>query len=194
LDTLQNVVMVSGITPRDGGMIVTTPSGAKIDFPSDRIAQLDYTRGKLDYLSELAPVKVDAKSNLDEPGAPDQWHVYRDTNLNKGPLTLGGVKYAKGLAVKPYVELTYDLKGEYRELSVVIGIDDNVSAAGATIVIFERDGKELASETISSDDKVRHKTLTLNVKDAQKLKIIVKSDGEFDTSRHLDLADAKVSK
>jgi hypothetical protein len=194
LDTLGDVVMVSGVTPREGGLIVTTPSGAKIDFRIEQISQRDYTKGKLDYLSALDPASVVAKSNLDEPGGPDQWHVYRDTNLNKGPLTLGGVTYSRGLALKPHVELTYDLKGNYRELSVVIGIDDNVSAAGGTTVIFERDGKELASETISSDDKIRHKTLTLNVKDVQRLKIVVKSDGEFDTARHLDLADAKVSK
>ncbi len=193
LDTLGDVVMISGVTPRDGGLIVTTPAGAKIDFRDEQLAQLDYTKGKLDYLSALDPVSVTAKSNLDEPGAgpvaclpghqPEQGdaHSWRRHLLARP-------------ALKPFVELTWDLKGNYRELSVVIGIDDNVSASGGTTVIFERDGKELASETISSDDKVRHKTLTLNVKDAQRLKITVKSDGDFDTSRHLDLADAKVSK
>ena len=60
--------------------------------------------------------------------------------------------------------------------------------------MFEGDGKELATETISSEDKERFKALTLNIKDVQKLKITVKSDDEFDTARHLDLADAKVSK
>jgi hypothetical protein len=194
LDTLGDVVMVSSVTSREGGLSVTTPAGAKLDFRNEQIAQLDYSKGRLDYLSALEPSKVEARSNLDEGDGPDQWHVYKDSNLNKTPLTLGGVAYPRGLALKPYVELTYDLKGEYRELSVVIGIDDNVSAAGGTTVIFERDGKELARETISSDDKVRHKTVTLNITDVQKLKIIVKSNDDFDTSRHLDLADAKVSK
>jgi hypothetical protein len=194
LDTLGDVVMVSGVTSRDGGLIVSTPAGAKIEFRNEQIAQLDYSKGRLDYLSALEPSKVEARSNLDEGGGPDQWHVYKDTNLNKEPLTVGGVTYQRGLSLKPYVELTYDLKGEYRELSVVVGIDDKISAAGGTTVIFERDGKELARETISSDDKVRHKTLTLNITDVQRLKIIVKSNDDFDTSRHLDLADAKVSK
>jgi hypothetical protein len=196
LDTLQDVVMVSSISAKDGGLSVTTPAGAKIDFGNEQIARLDYTKGRYDFLSQLTPIKLEQGSNLDDPEAkgPDQWHVHKDTNLNKGPLTLGGVTYQYGLALKPFVELTYDLKGEYRELSVVIGIDDNVSAAGGTTVIFERDGKELATETISSEDKKRFKVLTLNIKDVQKLKITVKSDSDFDTSRHLDLADAKVSK
>jgi hypothetical protein len=194
LDTLGDVVMVSSLTSREGGLIATTPAGAKIDIRNEQIGQLDYSKGRLDYLSALEPSLVEAKSNLDEGTRPDQWHVYKDSNLNKEPLTVGGVTYARGLALTPHVELTYDLKGEYRELSVVIGIDDKVSAAGSTTVIFERDGKELARETISSDDKVRHKSVTLNITDVQKLKIIVKSNDEFDTSKHLDLADAKVSK
>jgi hypothetical protein len=194
LDTMQDVVMVSSLVSKEGGFTVTTPGGAKLDFTNEQIARLDYTKGRLDYLSELKPIKLVQKSNLDEDGKPDQWHVYTNTNLNKGTLTLGGVTYKYGLAVKPYVEMTWDLKGEYRELSMVIGIDDNVSAVGGTTIVFERDGKEIATETISSEDKKRHKEVTLNIRDAQKLRIIVKSDGEFDTSRHLDLADAKVSK
>jgi hypothetical protein len=194
LDTLEDVVIVSSLTSREGGLSVTTPAGAKIDFSNEQIARLDYTKGRLDYLSQLEPIKVVRKSNLDDGKEPDQWHIYKDTNLNKGPLTLGGVTYRFGLAVKPFVEITWDLKGGYRELEVTIGIDDNVSVAGGTTIVFERDGKELATETISSDDKKRYKKLTLNIKDVQKLKITVKSDGEFDTSRHLDLADAKVSK
>jgi hypothetical protein len=194
LDTLQDVVMVASVTSKESGLSITTPAGAKINFTNEQIARLDYSRDRFDYLSQLEPIKVVAKSNLDEDGKPDQWHVYKDTNLNKGSLSLGGVTYKHGLAVKPFVELTWDLKGEYRELSLVIGIDDNVSAVGGTTIVIERDGKELATETISSEDKKRYKSLTLNIKDVQKLKITVKSDDEFDTSRHLDLADAKVSK
>lgn len=194
LDTLQDVVMVSSIAPIPGGLSVTTPADAKIDFKYDQIAQIDYTKGKLDYLSDLPPGKLIAKSNLDEDDNPDQWHVYKDSNLNKRPMVVGGVTFAKGLALKPYVEMVWDLKGEYREFEAVVGIDDGVSAAGAVILTIEADGKELTNMTVSSEDKNRSRKVTLNIKDAQKLRIIVKSDGEFDTARHVDLAEAKVRK
>lgn len=194
LDTLHDVVMVSSVTPTDGGLTVSTPAGAKITFSRDQLARLDYTKGKLEYLSDLEPEKVVARSNLDDGEQADQWHVYKDTNLNKGPLTLGGATFAKGLALKPHAELTYDLKGEYREFEAVIGIDDNVSAAGAAVLVVEGDGKELTRVVVSSDDKQRSRPVVLNVKDVQKLRVIVKADGEFDTGRHLDLADAKVRK
>ncbi len=195
LDTLQDVVMVSSITPAGDGLTVTTPAGAKIQFKNEQIARLDYTPGKLDYLSDLEPAKVVVRSSLDEDEEKaDQWHVYKDSNLEKKALSLGGVSYSKGLALTPYAELTYDLKGDYRSFEAVVGIDDGVSAAGSTVLVVEGDGKEMASVTISSEDKVRHRRLELNVKDVQKLRIVVKSADEFDTARHLDLADAKVRK
>ncbi|NBO91779.1 MAG: hypothetical protein EBV06_05640 [Planctomycetia bacterium] len=193
-DTMGNVVMVSEIVPKEGGVEITTPGGVKFGFAYEQLSRLDYQKGKLDYLSSLDPSKVLAKSNLDEDTKPDQWHIYKDTNLNKGPLTLGGVVYTSGLALKPYCELTYDLKGDYREFTALVGLDDNVSASGKTILIVEGDDKVLGTVEISADDKKRFKPLTLNVKDVQRLKITVKADGEFDIARHLDLADAKVSK
>jgi hypothetical protein len=77
---------------------------------------------------------------------------------------------------------------------MLVGIDDKVSASGATILVVEGDGKEITTVKIDSKDKVRFKPLNVNIKDVQKLKLIIKADGLFDVSRHLDLADAKVSK
>src|SRR5262249_37273981 len=106
-DTIQDVVMVCSVTPKgDGGLTVETPAGAKIDFTKDQVARLDYTPGKLEYLSDLEPLKVVASSNLDDGNEADQWHVYKDTNLNKGRISLGGTTFPRGLALKPYSELT----------------------------------------------------------------------------------------
>jgi len=192
LDTHQNVVMVSSLSVKEGSMTLTTPAGAKIELKRDEVARLDYTKGRQEYVSDLEPSKMVAKSNLDDEPYP--WFVFKDSNLNKGPLTLGGTTYYKGLAIKPHVELTYDLKGEYVEFECVVGIDDNVSALGATTLVIERDGKEIKRLTISSDDKKRFQTVLLNIKDAQRLRFIVQAEGDFDTSRHLDLADAKLRK
>jgi hypothetical protein len=194
-DTIGDTLYVADVLPgKDGALTVTTPAGVKIEFTKAQLARLDYTPGKLDYLSDLVPSKIVAKSNLDEDAKPDQWHVYKDKNLNMGKITLGGVAYPKGLALKPLTELTFDIKGNYRDLSFLVGLDDNVSASGASILIIEGDGKEIAQAKIDSADKVRFKSMKLNVKDVKELKIIVKSTGLFDTGRHLDLADIKVSK
>lgn len=194
-DTYGDLVVVSEVsTTKAGGLEVTTPAGVKLEFTRAQLARLDYAPGKLDYLSDLVPVRVVAHSNLDEEAKPDQWHVYKDTNLNKGKITLGGTVYNKGLALKPYAELSYNLRGNYRALSLVVGVDDKVKSSGASVLLIEGDGKEMAQIKIDSADKVRFKDVKLNIKDVRELKIIVKSGGLFDISRHLDLADIKVSK
>ena len=186
--------MVSSLTGKEGGVSVTTAAGVKLDVPFERIVRVDYTQGRLEYLSDLTPTKIVTRSNLDDEETPDQWHVYKDSNLDKKPMVLAGVTYSKGLALKPYAELIFDLKGDYREFEAMAGIDDGISVAGSAILQIEGDGKELASIQLPSPDKSRVKALKISVKDVQRLRIIVRSDGEFDTARHLDLADAKIRK
>lgn len=200
LDTLGNVVMVTTVAAKDGGLEVTTPAGAKIEFKAAQMARLDYTPGKLDYLSDLVPTIVD-KSNVDEDeGKRDQWHVYKDTNAYLKALSVEGTAYSRGLLLKPYAELLYDLRGSYRTFEAVVGLDDAVGGVEdrgkpmpATLVI-EADGKELASVTIAAEPGKRSKKLTLNVKDVQKLKVVVKGVEEPDFGGFVALGDAKVRK
>src|SRR5262249_51521197 len=142
-DTIQDVVMVSSVAPRQGGLVATTPAGAKIDFSHEQLAPLDYSTGQLDFLSHLEPRNPELKPKPFHTGnARDRWFVYRDTNLNNKTIRLGGVNYPKGLTLVPEVELTYDLKGDYREFSAVVGIDDESKGEGEVDLIIEGDGKE----------------------------------------------------
>ncbi|MFL5241158.1 MAG: NPCBM/NEW2 domain-containing protein [Gemmataceae bacterium] len=189
-DTLGNALLVSSASFADKSLNATTPSGAKIAVSLPQIIKLDYSKGKLTYLSDFGPDKTkivhDSTFGVFEP-------VYRDMNLNHKAIKLGRKSYPKGLAIHAYTEITFDLEGEYREFKATIGIDDDVAARDdGTIVKIVGDGKELLSTTVTSKDKPQEKAL--NVKDVQKLTIIVASPNAIDMSRHVDLADAKVSK
>ena len=114
--------MVSGVSVKDGVFALTTPAGATIDLKADQVARLDYTKGRLEYLSDFKQgenVKVVGKSNLADSSDPEKWHVYLDTNINKQKIVVGGTSYLKGLGLVPQVELTYDLNGEFREFEAV---------------------------------------------------------------------------
>src|SRR4029077_10649462 len=108
----------------DKNLIATTPSGAKITIALPQVVKLDYSKGKLTYLSDFGPdkMKVVQTSTIDliEP-------VRRDQNLNQKPITLGRKAYSKGLAIHARTEITFDLDGEYREFKSIFGIDDNVA-------------------------------------------------------------------
>ena len=207
LDTIQDVVMVTGITPRDGGVIVTTPSKAQLDFSYEQIARLDYAKGKLDFLSDLEPSSREIKPNPFDTGeARDRWFVYKDANLSNKRIRLGGVTYNKGLTLLPEVELTYDLKGEYREFSATVGIDEETRAEGEVTLVIEGDNKELASIPIvyrtekTKTGEARKpprpiKLINLNIKDVQRLKVILKAKDELNgLSMSVSLGNAKVNK
>lgn len=187
-DKDQNVVMASSVVSTAAGMTVQTPSGAKVEYPNDALTLLDYSQGKIVFLSDLTPAKV-----IETETGKDHWQ--RDKNLDFGPIVVNGIEYAKGLALHAHTELEYDLKGDYREFRAVIGIDDNVQGFnGVTTLRIEGDGTEIVSLRFDRRDKERHQTVIRDVRNVQKLRIIVSSDHLFHLGRHLDLAEARVVK
>jgi hypothetical protein len=207
LDTIGDVVVVSSVAPREGGLVVTTPAGAKIDFSNEQIARLDYTPGRLEYLSDLVPSARKEIPNRFETGeAKEKWYVYPDTNLDKKLIKLGGATFNKGMTLLPDVELTYDLRGDYREFAAMVGIDDESKGEGDVTLVIEGDGRELTSVPISYLT-VRTKTgepkkppkpvreVKLNIKDVQKLKVILRAKDELSgLSISLSLGNARVTK
>jgi hypothetical protein len=190
-DTNQNAIMASGVASTPTGVTVTTPAGVKIDYTNDLLARLDYSKGKLSYLSDIEPMRVVETSTEDRVE-----HYRRDVSLENTPLRLDGKEYGKGLAMHAYTELEYDLKGEYLEFKGFAGIDDGVGGLdGPVVLTIEGDGIKLRSETFNRQDKKdRVREIKVNVKDVQRLRIIVSSADLLDLGKHLDLADAKVTK
>jgi hypothetical protein len=197
-DTAADLVMVSDFAGAPDGYTVITPAGVRIEYPKALLVRLDYSKGKLTYLSDLEPAKV-VYSSTEEVPQPYR----RDKNLDNQPLTLnasdkvqlpwGKGPCPKGLAAHAYTSLEYDLGGDYREFSAWLGIDREVGGIeGGTKVVVQGDGKELYSGTVSPGDDPVH--VTCNVKDVRRLRIVVSSADLLDLGRHVDLADAKVSK
>ena len=65
---------------------------------------------------------------------------------------------------------------------------------GRTVLKIYGDGKELRSLTMTRKDNEKAQLIELNIKDVKILKIVVTSGDLIDFGRHLNLADAKVSK
>jgi len=190
LDTDHNVVFASEVTLNEGGYTVVTPAGAKIVYKPTQLANLDYRRGKLTYLSELDPTQVLQDSTEDVV-----YSFQRDKNIEGGGLRIEGKKFEKGLALHSHTELVYALGGEYRQFKAVVGFDDQIGGSdGKVILKVEGDGRTLATLTLTRKDKQRTQALNLNVKDVEKLRITVTSGDLLDYGKHLDLADAQVSK
>ena len=195
-DSYQDVIMVSSAERTPSGLSVTTPAGARFDIPQEILTRLDYTLDKVAYLSRLEPSKVVQTSNFD---FVDTYR--RDKNLDNGPLRVYGESYAIGLSLHARTELEYDLKGDYREFHAVAGIDQSVGGEGGPVVlliegIIDGETKELYKKTFTRKDPKDKKegVIDLNIKDVQKLRVVVRTGDLFDNGKHLDLVNAKVQK
>src|SRR5262245_12073187 len=187
-DSSNNAVAASAVAVTPAGYTVTSPSGAKIEYPKKLLSRFDYNTGKLRYLSDMTPVKEVVTSTQGDPEAPR-----KDKNLDGGPLRLGKTVYFKGLAVHAYTLLEYQLDGEYREFKCWLGVDELVGGSeGQTIVKFEGDGKVLFETAVTRKDPPRE--VKFNIKDVQKMRIVVSSAELLDLGKHVNLADAKISK
>jgi hypothetical protein len=195
-DSYQDVIMVSNVMRTPTGLTVTTPSGARFDIGQELLTRLDYTLDKLAYLSRLEPSKIVQTSNFDFVD------IYRrDKNLDNGPLRIYGESYAIGLALHARTELEFDLKGDYREFHALAGIDQAVGGEGGPVVlviegVIDGETKELYKKTFTRKDPKDKKegAIDLNIKDVQKLRLVVRTGDLFDNGKHLDLVNAKIQK
>jgi hypothetical protein len=194
LDINQNLLMVAKLEAKEGGdFAVTTVAGAKLTCRRDLVVRLDYSRGKLTYLSEIDPI---VQNQLPEDFF-DRRYV-RDKTREGNPLQLNGQRFTKGLFVPVSTKLEYTIGGDYNEFTAQVGVDEGVPGKVHVRLVIEGDGKVLFPPP---DDKGEFKRgdkprqIKLNVKDIQKLTIAVEPADPLNLfGQHLDLADAKINK
>jgi hypothetical protein len=190
-DRAGDVLMIGAVAKNGDSFTLTTTAGVKIDAVVATLARFDYSKGKLNFLSDLTPTKV---VHTTTEGFPQNYR--KDVNLDGGPMKMGAKVYRKGLAIHSRTELEYDLNGDFREFKADVGFDSQVGGTeGPVVVIIEGDSKELRSLTLDrSAMQQACVDLTVNIKDVNRLKIIVKSGSLLDLGKHVDLGNAKVSK
>ncbi len=124
-------------------------SGLELDVTSELFQSLDYSLGKVTYLSDLEPRSVKMTPYFDIPGSFPVNEYRRDKNFDGSLITLADKSYAKGLAIHSQTLLKYRLGGEYRRFQAVMGIGDEVPN-GDVDVVFKGDGKTLFKGSVKA--------------------------------------------
>jgi len=177
---------------------VRLPSGADIAIPAAQLAAIDFSSGKVLYLSDAEPRDVKYV-----PFFEIVWEYRRDRSLDGTPLSIGGKTYARGLAIHSKTTLRYRIGGDYTRFQAVAGIDDTVSRltrkddpdpykSAYLQLVINGDGKPLFDSIIKGTDAPRN--LDLDVTGVRDLEIVVDFGNNVDIADHLDLAGAKVIK
>lgn len=190
-DTGHSTLMVSAIEVKDGSLHVKTSAGVTFICKPEQLVRLDYSSANIAYLSDLTPSRVDQPENA--------FQQYRkDRNQDNGPIRLrgSGTNYAKGLSFHPTTTLEYNLKGEYRTLQGLAGIDELVGGWDRPVILtISADGKQIVQETFQRTAKTEALEINKNVKGIKVLKIEVTCEsGDLDLGLHLDLADIRLLK
>jgi hypothetical protein len=178
------------------GLSWTTPGGLKRAQPTSTIRQLDFSHGRIAFLSDLRPESVDFRPYF---GAGESLELLggffgprEDQALQSGPLQLDSKQYRKGLALHSRTELVYRLPGRFRRFQAVVGIDDAVRPRGNVRLVISGDDRVLLEATLSGADPPR--PVELDLAGVRRLVILADFGEDMDVADHLDLCEARIIK
>lgn len=165
---------------------VETPWGQMLNLPSADVQSVRFLGGRMTYLSDLKPGKVE---ELPYFGRRLSWR--QDLGLLGEPLKVNGRTFERGVAVHSRCFLTYDLGGRYSTFEATLGFDDAARGKGRVDCRVVADGKELyANPDLRADGPPV--TLKLPVEKVEQLKLLVDFGKGQDTGDRVIWADARL--
>ncbi|MCG5216413.1 NPCBM/NEW2 domain-containing protein [Streptosporangium sp. KLBMP 9127] len=129
--------------------------------------------------NHLGPVEKDASNG--EGGAGDG-----------RPLTIEGVRYAKGLGAHAPAEIEYYTAGRCAAVEFLAGIDDEVGGAGSARFEVWVDGGRVAHSGLITGAGPAAK-VTASVEGARHVRLVATNGGDNAYSDHVDFADATIT-
>ncbi|MDO4576138.1 MAG: NPCBM/NEW2 domain-containing protein [Planctomycetia bacterium] len=124
-------------------------------------------------------------------GAREAFYKPRtDKSLNGNLLSIGGKKFAKGLAMASRTELVFRLPDGVTRFQATVGIDDEVRPNGNVTLIIRADDRELYAKELTGKDAPE--VLDLEIAGAARLTFFVDYGKNMDFADHLDLGDARL--
>ncbi len=183
---------VQSLVSQDGQLTGKLLGGSDFSIPWESVKTLDFSLGKIRYLADMEPRKVEYTPYFDR-----MFEIRRNRNFDGNPLKLGGKVYERGLWIHSETRLTYRLGGDYTQFKAVMGIDEEVARRGIgnVEVIISGDGKELLNQIVTGLDEPV--AVELDVTNVVNFEIFVGFNdkaGNYDMGDWLDLAEARVIK
>lgn len=173
---------------------LTTVSGLEQSLPLASITQLDFSFGKIVFLSDLAPLKADWQPYLSTAtpteGARQMFGLRRDKNFAAKTLTLGETKFRKGLALHSRSDVAYRLPGEFTRFVATAGIDPSQRSRGNVRLEIRGDDRVLFDGPIAGGSSAQ--SLDLDVTGVGRLTILVDYGDGLDIGDQLILGNARL--
>ncbi len=153
-----------------------------------RRVRFDTGPGTGTYLSDMTPTS-----------ATNGWGPFERDRSNGeegvadgGPITLGGITYAKGLGTHAASDIRYSLGGTCTSLTAQVGVDDEVGANGSVVFSVVGDGTTRYTSPALTGSSA---TVPINVPitGVNELQLVVAVGAGGDAYDHADWADARLA-
>ena len=182
----------------DGGQVQwTTPLGLAGKCPLGELAKIDFSQGKIVYVSDLKPESVEWTPYIAAGKPLASWSEFfrprNDQSLRSGALELGGKSYKKGLALHSRTTMVYRLPGRFHRFKAMAGIDDRFRPRGNVRLVIRGDDQVLAKLTVAGSDE-QPQPIDVDLTGVRRLTILVDFGGDLDVADHLDLCEARIVK
>ena len=184
-----DLLQASAVSLTAGEYRVKLAGNVELRLPIDLVSGLDFSAGRVKYLSQLEPRDKKLVPLFDLPR-----DVERDRSVLGSPLTLGGQVYARGLGLFPQTRLRYRIAGEYARFRAVAGIDDAAPRLKTSALLrISGDGRSLFEAEFAPGEPPR--PIDLDLAGVRELEILVDFGADqLNIGDFLDLADAKLTK
>jgi hypothetical protein len=179
-----------------GGLQWTTPAGVSVSRPLEDIVAIDFSAGKVAYLSDLKPEAIVWTPYFgvrEPPAAVREFFAPRfDRGFDGGSLRLGGVAYGKGLAMHSRTELVYRLPERFSRFRATAGIADVLRPNGNVRLVVRGDDKTLFEARLTGKDAPR--SIEADITGVRRLTILADFGDRPSAGSQLLLGNARVSK
>ncbi|MCC5830159.1 MAG: NPCBM/NEW2 domain-containing protein [Phycisphaeraceae bacterium] len=155
--------------------------------PWTAVWRIDVRSDRMVFLSDLNPVEVVEDPLLD---IARPWQ--RDRNVHGGDLVIGERTFEKGLGVRSYCRLTFEIGGRYETFAVTMGIDALTRGAGDCEFVVLADGREVLRQRVRGIDPPR--PVTVPIAGVQRLTLVVEYGEDLSLSDIANWADARLLK
>jgi hypothetical protein len=193
---------------QDNRLQVVARDGLQLEILPEALRWIDFSAGKLVYLSDLSPLSAQWTPLIGMPAsaelAQQAGKPRADQSFFGSQLSLSFAtdeessarrrieRYNKGLAVRSRTSLTYSVPDDLARFVAVAGIDPAVRHQGHVRLVVEGDGTTLLDVEIAGTGEPL--PIDLSVSRIRRLTLLVDYGDNWDFGDLLNLCDAKFTK
>lgn len=190
------LLQAKSIELKDGKVQLTLLAGGNVARPLDAVRRLDFSAGKLTYLSDLKPVSVQWTPFFDLGKQSPALAKFLGPRFDRGRedevMRLDGKEYKKGISLTSRTEIVFKVPAQAKRFRALAGIDDGVANLGSVQLVITGDGRQLYSGKLTGKGPAAE--LDLDLSGVRRLAILVDFGDDLDVGDHLNLCEARIVK